>query len=78
VVLYRAAQTLHAKGLIDFWHTGLAGGTNSTWVTRPGYQCRRDQVPRLSVDTGFPETHSNTAETVLLPHRSVTVGLASH
>jgi hypothetical protein len=43
----RAAWSLEAQGRVDIWHTGLAGGTNSMWVTRPGYSCQRDQVPRL-------------------------------
>jgi hypothetical protein len=40
VALHRAAHTLASKGKVDIWHTGMAGGTNSMWVTRPGYTRR--------------------------------------
>jgi hypothetical protein len=46
VALHRAAQTLADKGMVDIWHYGLAGGTNSMWVTRPGYTGRPTRVPR--------------------------------
>ena len=40
VALHRAAQTLEAMGRVDIWHNGMAGGTNSMWVARPGYTGR--------------------------------------
>jgi hypothetical protein len=60
VALYRASRSLAQKGLVCIWHTGLAGGTNCTWVTRPGYQCQRSEVPRLCVDTRYSEPRINT------------------
>jgi hypothetical protein len=47
VALHRAAQTLQRQGKLEFWKH-LAGGTNSTWVSRPGYRCHHYEVPRIN------------------------------
>jgi hypothetical protein len=49
VSLNRAAHLLNVKGRVGIMHSQLAGGCNSIWVVRPGYQCNRDQVPRFKL-----------------------------
>jgi hypothetical protein len=44
VALHRAAWTLQGAGKVDIWHTGLAGGTNSMWITRSGYRGPRPPI----------------------------------
>ena len=47
VALHRAAQNLCQQGKLEIWKVG-AGGTNSMWVARVGYECNHHQVPRIN------------------------------
>jgi hypothetical protein len=47
VALHRAAQTLESRGKLVTWKQ-YAGGTNSMWVARPGYDCELLDVPRIN------------------------------
>jgi hypothetical protein len=73
VALHRAAWTLGRQGKIEIYYPmrvcgcGVAGGVNSRWVARQGYNCTLGEVPRLRarivdkriVDTGYLVTRIN-------------------
>jgi hypothetical protein len=49
VALNRAAWKLFEQGRIDMMQAGRRCSERGRWFVRPGYECNRDQVPRLNV-----------------------------